>query len=302
MNIYIYFFIFVIIWFNFTPYYISSMDFTQLTAQFMTNRKFVDKLDIPDREISYQSFLRDIEFYKDRSLELTEALITEREQVEPYLTKDVITSFNAYMRACICYFRTTDLNDINQKEEYGDDLSRFRIKTEKELEEEALQELDDLCGDGDDIPFQYADNIMMRQIQLKPNNLDRFLKYEKIEVPIVLPKQKEIDLGHPDLKTKPFFPPQPQPEPPPPNTPYPPVTLNIEQCSSPVDEVKEVTNALIEELISIVIDKLENTIETEIEPKQEPDPEPKPETKPKKSQKKNKKKPSKKVETIHIDV
>jgi hypothetical protein len=278
------------------------MDFTQLTAQFMTNRKFVDKLDIPDREISYQSFLRDIEFYKDRSLELTEALITEREQVEPYLTKDVITSFNAYMRACICYFRTTDLNDINQKEEYGDDLSRFRIKTEKELEEEALQELDDLCGDGDDIPFQYADNIMMRQIQLKPNNLDRFLKYEKIEVPIVLPKQKEIDLGHPDLKTKPFFPPQPQPEPPPPNTPYPPVTLNIEQCSSPVDEVKEVTNALIEELISIVIDKLENTIETEIEPKQEPDPEPKPETKPKKSQKKNKKKPSKKVETIHIDV
>jgi hypothetical protein len=258
------------------------MDFTHITAQFMTNRKFVDKLDIPDKETSHQSFLRDLEFYKERSIELTEALLNEREQVEPHLTKDVITSFNAYMRACICYFRTTDLNDINQKEEYGDDMSRFRIKTEKELEEEALQELDELCGDEGDIPFQYADNIMMRHIQLKPNTLDRFLKYEKIEVPIVLPKQKEIDLGHPDLKTKPFFPPPPPP--PPPNTPYPPIstkiTENLDQLSSPVEDVKKLATAIIEELIAVVVDKLEDTF-----PKEE-----------------SSKKKRKKKEAIHIDI
>jgi hypothetical protein len=272
---------------------------THLTAQFMTNRKFVDKLDIPDKETSHQSFLRDLEFYKERSIELTEALLNEREQVEPHLTKDVITSFNAYMRACICYFRTTDLNDINQKEEYGEDLLRFRIKTEREMEEEALQELDELCGDGEDVPFDYADHIMMRQIQLKPNTLDRFLKYEKTEAPIVLPKQKEIDLGHPDLKKKPFFTPIPQHPlpPPPPNTPYP----TKQQENEPVDEIKEVATSLMEELITAVVDKIENmnmitssTIST--------NPEPEIEEKPKKSQKKKRKQQAKKVEAIHIDL
>jgi hypothetical protein len=278
------------------------MDLTQLTAQFMTNRKFVDKLDFPDRKSSYQSFLRDLEFYKERSLELTEALLNDREQVEPHLTKDVITSFNAYMRACISYFRTIDMNDINQKEEYGDDLSRFRTKTEKELEEEALQELDELCGDEGDIPFQFADNIMMRQIQLKPNTLDRFLKYEKTEAPIILPKQKDIDLGHPDLKTKPFFPPPPPS--PPPNTPYPPSDNNSTSISA-VDEVKQLATSIMDELLFAVVEKLEN-IEQEKgnEPLQSSPPPPtQPQPPIKAPSKKKKKQPSKQQkEAIHIDI
>lgn len=266
------------------------MDITQLTAQMMTNRRFVDKLDMgPDRKTSYQSFLRDLEFYKERSIELAEALLNERDQVEPYLTQDVVSSFHTYMRACIGFFRMTDLHDINQKEEYGEDLSRFRKKTERELEEEAMQELDDLCGDGPDIPFHSADNVMMRQIQFKHNTLDRFLKYEKSETPIVLPKQKEIDLEHPDLKTKPFF--QPPIPPPPPSIPEPSTESVV------IDEVRTVALTVMEEIIKKVVDKLESIQEIiASEPEAEP---------PKKSNKKKqpkKKQANKKVETIHIDL
>lgn len=258
------------------------MDITQLTAQIMTNKRFVDKLDVPDRETSYKNFLRDLEFYKERTIELTEALLNEREQVEPYITKDVVASFHTYMRACIGFFRITDLNDINQKEEYGDDLSRFRKKTEKELEEEAMRELDNLCSDGPDIPFHSADNVMMRQIKLKNNNLDRFLKYEKTEVPIVLPKQKEIDLDHPDLKTKPFFLQSPQ---------------QSTEVSVAVDEVRTSAIMVVEEIIQSVVDKLENIVSVSESSSQQ-----KKEKNNKKSKQKKKKQSSKTGEAIHIDI
>lgn len=239
------------------PYYIlikyktPVMDFTKLTAQFMSNRKFAEKMDGPDRLSAHQAFLNDIEFYKERSAELTLALLNERDHIEPHLTKDVLTAFNTYMRACICFFRTKDLNDIQQTE--YEHLSRRSNKTEQELEEEALQELDEICGGGEDIPYQCADNIMMRQIKLRnPHTLDRFLKYEKVDVPvsIILPMQKEIDLGHPDLKTKPFFPP--------------PVPPSIPQQQSVIDDVRAVAQDMIEEILSSVVEKIEKEVVTPV--------------------------------------
>jgi hypothetical protein len=275
------------------------MDLTQLTAQYMSNRKFVDKLGITDREILYQSFLRDIEFYNERIAELTNALLNDREGIEPYLTKEVITSFNSYMRACICFFRTKDMNDIHQKEHISvSHLSTKEEKTEEELEEEALQELDRLCGD--DIPYSCADTIMMRQIQIKQNTLDRFLKYEKTEVPIILPKQKEIDLEHPDLKKKPFFPPpSPSPSPSPPQEQETP-NLSTNENTENIEEIRKVVSSFINDILSQVVDKMENSIPLssakKSKKKKEVDPAPTREPSGKK------KKKSKPVDTISINI
>jgi hypothetical protein len=265
------------------------MDFNLLTAEFMSNRKFADKWDGKDRMSAHQAFLNDVDFYKERATELTVALLHERETIEPYVTKDLLSAFHTYMRACICFFRSKDMNDIHQKEYVGEgeDDDYFHpgaIKTEKELEAEAWQELEALCGeDPGDVPYQLADTIMMRQITLKtqPNTLDRFLKFEKTEAPpIILPQQKEIDLEHPDLKKKPFFPSRVQPPEPPPgilsadsprasshppvNTPYPtPVHLvNPAVGEKSINDVRETATQIIEEILSSIVD----TFETEKEP------------------------------------
>jgi hypothetical protein len=277
------------------------MDITKLTAQYLSNRKLVGKMDGSDAATANNEFLRAVEFYKDRSLELTEALLNDRDVVEPHLTKDVLTAFNTYMRACICFFRSTDMNDLHQTEyvdinNRGGGLSTTtRIKTEKEQEAEAMQELDDICGDEPDIPYHAADTVMMRQIKIAHNahTLDRFLKYEKSEAPIILPKQREIDLEHPTLKTKPFFPPPPPPEPTPPE-PFP-----------AVDEVRCLATNIIEEILQGLVEKLQQAAKP---PPPEPTPpEPTP-TQPAKKNAKNaknakkKKQDSKQVEALHIDI
>jgi hypothetical protein len=282
------------------------MDITKLTAQYLSNRKLAGKMNGPDATATANNeFLKAVEFYKDRSLELTEALLNNRAIVEPHLTKDVLTSFNTYMRACICFFRTTDMNDLHQTEyvdinNRGGGLSTTRqTKTEKEQEEEAMQELDDICGDGPDIPYHAADTVMMRQIKIAHNahTLDRFLKYEKSEAPIILPKQREIDLEHPTLKTKPFFPPPPHPEP-----------------SPAVDEVRCLATNIIEEILQGLVEKLQQA--TNLPPSSllsEPEPtspEPTPTQPAKKKAKKvtnvknskKKKQDSKQVEALHIDI
>jgi len=284
------------------------MDLTQLTAQFMSNRKFMDKLDIPEITNNHKTFVKESNFYKERIIELTESLLNNREEVEPHLTKEVLISFNTFVRACICFFKTKDLNDIYQKEHYSHPhsnpyMSTKEEKTEQELEQEAMQELDNLFGE-EEVPFHCADEIIMRQIKIK-NNLDKFLKYNKKEAQIILPKQKEIDLEHPDLKKKPFFPPPPPPPPPlplplppqeeeePPTlTPYPPVSPShsnqnqnqnpTSESESAIEEIKDITKSLVEEVILEVVDKIEKGKKT--------------------SPKKKKKKPSKKVETIHLDL
>jgi hypothetical protein len=271
----------------------------------------------------HTEFLRNVEFYKDRSLELTEALLNDRDQVEPHLTKDVLTSFNNYMRACICFFRSTDMNDLHQTEYVdindGKELStNTRRKTEKELEAEAMQELDDICGDEADIPYHVADTVMMRHIKIAHSNntLDRFLKYEKVEVPIILPKQREIDLEHPDLKKKPFFPPPPPPPPPSPipETEYEPEQLldeitavnEVQPMSLGHPPLKELATNIVEEILQGLVEKLEQTAMTvpSLEPEQEPEvpatsiPENK-KSQPKKSKGKAK---NNKRDTIHVDL
>jgi hypothetical protein len=278
------------------------MDINKLTAKFMSNRKFAEKLDGSELETSHKAFLREAEFYKERTIELTNVLLTERESIEPYLTKDVMNAFNTYMKACISFFKVKDLNDINQKEYIGDCEYECRdvdisTKTEKELEEEALQELDNLCGSCEDVPFQLADSIMMRQIQLRPSTLDKFIKYERIETPIVLPKQREIDLENPELKRKPFFPPPP---PPPPNTPYPPSGIFA------VEETRMIATSIVEEILSKIVDTLQIRPPVDlpvavVTVKQEPMntlPLPSP---PKKASKR-KKKATKNIESVHIDI
>lgn len=255
------------------------MDFTHLTAQIMSNRKFVDKLDIEPLNNPQMTLLREIEFYKFRITELTDALLNDREHIESHLTKDVLIAFNNYARTCACFFRTKDMNDINQKEHYSD----FHLSTKEEkTEEEALRELDELCGDGD-IPFHCADTIMMRQIQIK-SNLDNFVKYNRKEAPIILPKQKEIDLEHPELKNKTFFPPPPPPPPLTQNPPESPSSSNDHDPTVSINEVESLSKAIIEEMLLEIVEKIESI----------------PLKKEKKASKK--KKTSKKIENIYIDL
>lgn len=265
------------------------MDVNKLTAEIMSNPKFAEKWDGPDRVSAYQAFLNDVDFYKERISELTLTMLHERDSIEPFLTKDVVSAFNTYMATCVSFFRTKDRHDVIQQEYVGEQdeedasASSFWSQTEQEREAEAdaWQELDALCGDdGEDVPYPMADTIMMRQITLRPvHTLDKFLKYEKAETPpIILPKQKEIDLEHPDLKTKPFFPPPPLPPlppatslsfplapailteeaslpPPPPNTPFPPPSSPTHQVVSSVEKnVQATVTGLIDEMLASVLE------------------------------------------------
>jgi hypothetical protein len=103
---------------------------------------------------------------------------------------DVVFSFESYIKACIEYFKVLDKSDILQ------------------------QDYQDL-PDGDHFPAelntdhisnsQEADQLMLRSIKIQePNALEKLVKRTttKLKKPMILPREKEINLKDPNLKNK----------------------------------------------------------------------------------------------------
>jgi hypothetical protein len=132
---------------------------------------------------------KDKKFYRKRIFCLTKELLLTKDKPE-FLFPDVEYAFDNYVNSCIQYFKTIDSNDIIQNE-YGSFVGMS-----------ALNNIDD-----DDEVFQSkedADKLLMRSIHISKPSLDNFVKTKltKRAQDMILPKQKDINLTDPILKTK----------------------------------------------------------------------------------------------------
>ena len=103
------------------------------------------------------------------------------------LPPDVIYTFDNFLNASVNYFQTLDKTDILQEDyKFIDDISDNEMNN---LVVEKCQSIES------------ANKLVMRSIQL--NSLDKFVtkKVSKSKL-LILPKQREINLTTPELKTK----------------------------------------------------------------------------------------------------
>ena len=138
---------------------------------------------------------KDKKFYRKRIFSLTKELLLTKERPE-FLFPDVEYAFDNYVNSCIQYFKTIDSNDIIQNE-YSSfvgiaTLSNITGLADDDADDEAFQCKED------------ADKLLMRSINISKPSLDNFVKTKltKKAEEMVLPKQKDINLADPILKTK----------------------------------------------------------------------------------------------------
>ena len=102
------------------------------------------------------------------------------------LPPDVIYTFDNFLNASVNYFQTLDKTDILQEDyKFIDDISNNEMNN---LVVEKCQSIES------------ANKLVMRSIQI--NSLDKFVtkKVSKSKL-LILPKQREINLTTPELKT-----------------------------------------------------------------------------------------------------
>jgi len=135
---------------------------------------------------------KDKKFYRKRIFSLTKELLLTKEKPE-FLFPDVEYAFDNYINTCIQYFKTIDSNDIIQNE-YSSfvGISTLNNITGLDDVDEDLQSKED------------ADKLLMRSINISNSSLDNFVKKKltKNAKEMILPKQKDINLTDPILKTK----------------------------------------------------------------------------------------------------
>ena len=130
----------------------------------------------------------DRKFYKKRIYDLTKQLLNN--QTTDKMFPDIVFSFESYIKACIDYFKVLDKSDILQQD-YQD------IPGEESFSAE-------LNTDHITTP-QDADQLMLRSIKIQePNALEKLVKRTstKLKKPMILPREKEINLKDPNLKNK----------------------------------------------------------------------------------------------------
>jgi hypothetical protein len=133
---------------------------------------------------------KDKKFYRKRIFSLTKELLLTKDKPE-FLFPDVEYAFDNYVNSCIQYFKTIDSNDIIQNE-YGQFVGIATLSNITDDDDEVFQSKED------------ADKLLMRSIHISKPSLDNFVKTKltKRAQDMILPKQKDINLTDPILKTK----------------------------------------------------------------------------------------------------
>jgi hypothetical protein len=130
----------------------------------------------------------DRKFYKKRIYDLTKQLLNN--QTTEKMFPDVVFSFESYIKACIDYFKVLDKTDILQED--------YQHLPSGEYFPQKLNTDDITCS-------QDADQLMLRTIKIQePNALEKLVKRTstKVKKPMILPREKEINLKDPNLKNK----------------------------------------------------------------------------------------------------
>lgn len=160
----------------------------QITLDCLLNKDMINK-HLKNKKTKAEN-KEERKFYKKRTYNLFKELITGNTPTD--LLPDVKYAYDNFVNASIHYFKTIDNNDLRQ-EEYKD-VDFLLEECSKEFSEKPLA-----------ISFkEEADKLMMRSIKMDIPTLDKYVKRTstKKKEEIILPKQKDIDLKNPELKTK----------------------------------------------------------------------------------------------------
>jgi hypothetical protein len=156
----------------------------KMTIKNLTNDAFMKRW--LERKETTQELRKEQAFYKKRIHHLSKQLL--QNEAPGDLFPDVQEQYDAFLRTCIYYFKSIDNHDILQEQykEYKDD--NVMNKSFDVIEEERKR-----------VAFDKA--ILRRPSGNK--GLDGFIKrVVHKEAPVILPKQKNIDLKDPGLRTK----------------------------------------------------------------------------------------------------
>ena len=189
----------------------------QVTLDCLLNKHQYEKY--ISKKISKDVDKKEKKFYRKRIFNLTKDLLaSESEDTVTNLLPDVKYAFDNYVRACIHSFKVLDSSDIIQSE--YETIKKIEKSREEKLNEECVNheyeinkttenenenkaETDEECKNIKD--KQSADNILARSnIRIINPSLDSFIKVKMPQMrdEMILPKQKEINLNEPSLKTK----------------------------------------------------------------------------------------------------
>jgi len=190
----------------------------QVTLDCLLNKHQYEKY--VSKKISKDVDKKEKKFYRKRILNLTKDLLASEAEVTNLLP-DVKYAFDNYVRACIHSFKVLDSNDINQSE--YENIKKIEQSREEKIDEDGEDgEGHDKTNEDDENEYedgeeesakktkniinkQSADNILARSnIRIINPSLDSFIKIKmpQMREEMILPKQKEINLNEPSLKTK----------------------------------------------------------------------------------------------------
>lgn len=139
------------------------------------------------KQTEKNDYKHDTKFYRKRILHLTKNILYDEPPDD--LLPDIKDALMQYVKCCSYYFNTLDRRDILQEE--------YKDITHNKSKENVLQDTID------EAKRVRMDTLMMRPFGHSKPSLDTFVVRNVVkQEPIILPKQKDIDLTHPLLRTK----------------------------------------------------------------------------------------------------
>jgi len=159
----------------------------QITLDCLVNKEFYEKKIVNKNQHTISK--KDKKFYRKRIINLSRDLLINNDNRETITTNmNILSAFDCYVKECINYFKIIDNNDIIQE-----DLNNISLRNEKVVSS------DDLTN------YNKTEDDKLLWCSIKPNNtIDNFV-VKTIASPkeeIIYPKQKNINLKDPVLKTK----------------------------------------------------------------------------------------------------
>jgi len=154
----------------------------QITLDCLLNKEMMGQHVMKQRE--KQMNKEDFKFYKKRIFNLFKEIINNN--VPEDLSPDVKYAYDTFIKSSIDYFKVVDNNDLLQ-EEYKD------IEFPSDISSEPI------------VDSTEADKLLMRSVKMDVPTLDKYVKrtlHNKKEAPIILPRQREVDIKNPELKDK----------------------------------------------------------------------------------------------------
>lgn len=160
----------------------------QITLSCLANKSIIKKHLV--NQGANKADKKEYNFYRKRIFFLFKDMINGKEQDN--VSYDVKCAFDAFVNISINYFKMADSNDLLQ-EEYKDIVADLDVKIS-----DSIQDL------SDNLVQIEANQLLMRQIKMDTNTLDKYVKRVSHDNKdkIIITKSREVDITNPELKNK----------------------------------------------------------------------------------------------------